>query len=85
MPESDFLILWGVEVIFGLVYLAGGIGIFISATRKNKPLLLLLAGTVLLIAGWVFSRDGWRISPMLLGLAGVLLFIGIRRFVLQKR
>ena len=85
MPETDFLTLWGVETIFGLIYLAGGIGVFISATRKNKPLLLLLGGVVYAIAGSIFLKDGWRISPLMLVLAAALLLFGIMRFAQQKR
>lgn len=81
MPESDFLTLWGVETLFGLIYLAGGIGVFISATRKDKPLLLLLAGGVFLIAGCIFYKDGWRISPLMLVLAASLLLVGVARIV----
>jgi len=72
-PDAAFLTLWGVETIFGLLYLASGIGTFIFASRKNKPLLLLLGGAVLAIAGWIFLRDGWRISPLMLILAANLL------------
>jgi hypothetical protein len=84
MPETDFLALWGVEIMFGLIYLASGIGAFVFATRKEKPLLLLLGGAVLAIAGWIFLKDGWRISPILFGLATLLLFFGIVRFARQK-
>jgi len=64
--------------------IAGAIGVFISATRKDKPLLLILAGVVLLIAGWVFFKDGWRISYMLLVLAVSLLFFGVKRVARQR-
>ena len=83
-PPAAFLSRWGIELLFGLIYLAGAIGAFISATRKDKPLLLLVAGVVLLIAGWIFYKDGWRISYMLLILAVPLLFLGIKRFSKQK-
>jgi len=85
MPNTDFLAMWGVEVLFGLFYLASGLGVLIYASRKNKSLLLVFGGVVIAIAGWLFLQGGWRISPMLLGLAVVLLFFGIRRIALQKR
>ena len=84
-PDAGFLTLWGVETLFGLLYLVSGMGVFIFATRKNKPGLLILAGTVMLIAGLIFYEDGWRISPVLLTLAVVLSFFGIKRLALQKR
>ena len=85
MPEIDFLALWGVEIIIGLLYLVSAAGMFISAARKNKPLLLVLAGAIFFIAGWVFFKGGWRISSMLLILAAFLLFFGIKRFAIQKQ
>ena len=85
MPDTNFMTLWGIEIVFGLLYLASGIGAFISATRKNKPLLLVLGGAVYAIAGWIFLKDGWRISPLLLVLAAFLLFFGIKRFAIQKQ
>ncbi len=83
-PDADFLTLWGIETFLGLIYLAGGIGAFISATRKKKPLLLILGGGVYAIAGWVFLKGGWRISPLLLILAAILLLFGIVRFARRK-
>jgi len=84
MPETDFLTLWGVETLFGLLYLTSGIGVSIYATRNNKPFLLVLGGVVFAIAGGIFFKDGWRISPMLLFLAALLLLYGIVRFAQKK-
>jgi len=84
-PSLSFLARWGFELLFGLLYLASAMGMFIFSTRKDKPLLLLLAGVVFLIAGLIFYKDGWRISYMLLVLAVPLMFLGIKRFAQQKR
>jgi hypothetical protein len=80
-PDVDFLTLWGVETLFGLIYLAGGIGVFVFATRKKKFPLLILGGLVMGVAGWIFYKDGWRISPLMLVLAVILLSSGIYRLV----
>ena len=85
LPDRNFLTLWGVETLFGLIYLAGGIGAYISGTRKKKPLMLIVGGAVIAIAGWIFLKDGWRISPLMLILAASLLLLGILRFARQKR
>jgi len=84
MPKTDFLTLWGVETLFGLLYLTSGIGVSIYATRKNKPFLLVLGGVVFAIAGVIFFKDGWKISPLLLILAVFLLLHGVVRFARQK-
>ena len=80
MPEMDFLTLWGVEMLFGLFYLSGGLGTLIFATRKNKPLLLIIGSIVLAAASWIFFKDGWKIAPLMVILAVSFLFFGIRQF-----
>ena len=79
MPEINFLTLWGVEIIFGLLYLTSGAGLLIFASRKNKPLLLILGSVMFVIAGVIFLKDGWRISYLMLVLATILLFSGVYR------
>ena len=85
MPDTDFLAMWGVETLFGLLYLASGLGVLIFATKKNKPLLLVLGGAVIAVAGGIFFKDGWKISPLMLVLSVVLLFFGIKGFVQRKQ
>ena len=85
MPETDFLVKWGVETLFGLVYLVSALSVFITATRKNKPFLLILGGVVFTIAGGIFFKDGWRISPLMLALATILLLSGVYRFLKNKK
>lgn len=84
MPNTDFLAMWGVETLFGLFYLASGLGVLIFATRKNKPLLLVLGSLVFALAGWIFAKDRWRISPLLLVLAASLLFLGAYQLFKRK-
>ena len=76
---------WGVELLFGVIYLFSTVGVLIFATRKNKPLLLVFGGAVIATAGLIFYKDKWRISYMLMILAATLLFFGIRRFIKQKQ
>ena len=84
-PKVDFLTLWGVETLFGLLYLSSGIGVVIYATRKDRPWLAILAGAVMLIAGSIFYKEGWKISPVLLTLSFVLFFSGIKRLAFRKQ
>ena len=84
-PEVGFLTLWGIELLFAGIYLFSATGVLIFGTRKDKPLLLVLGGTVFAIAGGVFFKDGWKISPLLLVLAVLLLFFGIKGFVKRKQ
>ncbi len=84
-PELNFITRWGLELLFGGLYLFSAIGSLIYATRKNKPLLLVFGGIVYAIAGWFFFKDNWSISPLLLILAAFLLFFGIKGFVQRKQ
>ena len=79
MPETDFLANWGVEILFSLIYLTSGFCALIYAPRKNKPFLLIFLGIIFAITGWFFLKGGWKISPLLLVLAMVLLFSGVYR------
>jgi len=84
MPNTDFLAMWGVETLFGLFYLASGLGMLIYAPRKNKPFLLVFGGVVIAIAGLLFLKSGWRISPLMLVLAVILLFSGVYQLLKKK-
>jgi murein DD-endopeptidase MepM/ murein hydrolase activator NlpD len=84
-PEGDFLTMWGVETLFGLIYSAGALGAFVYGTRKNTPIPLIMSGSIMLFAGWYFFKDGWRISPILFILAALLIIPGIKRFIAQRK
>jgi len=76
-PETNFISKWGIELLFGGIYLFGGISLLIHATKKDKPILLVFAGIVLLAAGWFFYHDGWKMSYAIFPLAVLLLGVGI--------
>ena len=76
---------WGVELLFGGIYLFSTVGVLIFATRKNKPLLLVFGGAVIATTGLIFYKDKWRFSYMLMILAATLTFLGIRRFIKLKQ
>ena len=76
-PKSYFISKWGIELLFGCIYVFGGISLLIYATRRDKPILLIIAGIVLMAAGWFFYHDGWKMSCVLFPLAVLLLGTGI--------
>lgn len=78
-PKSNFISKWGIELLFGGLYVFGGISLLIYATRKEKPILLVFAGVVLLAAGWFFYHDGWKMSYAIFPLALLLLLTGITK------
>jgi hypothetical protein len=81
---GSFFSMWGVEIVLGLFYLIGGISVLVFTIKRDKPFILLLSGLVLLIVGWFFSTDMWRVSYLLFGMSVILFAVGIvflvRRF-----
>jgi hypothetical protein len=82
-PAGGFLARWWIELLFGAVYLFGALGTLAYATRKDKPLSLVLCGGILLIAGWIFHNDGWRMSPLLFAAGMLFAVLGVHRKVRQ--
>jgi murein DD-endopeptidase MepM/ murein hydrolase activator NlpD len=80
-PNGKFVAKWGIELLFATIYLVSGFSLLIYTTRKNKPLLLVLGGAVMFLAGWIFYQDGWKISYLLFSLAPLLLGTGIYRLL----
>jgi len=85
MPDRDFLTMWGVEALFGLIYLASGIGTIIYTTKKKKLLVPLLGSVVYAIAGWIFLKDGWKIGPLMFIFAALFLIFGIVQFTRRSQ
>jgi murein DD-endopeptidase MepM/ murein hydrolase activator NlpD len=75
-PAGDFLGKWGVELFFTGIYTACSLTMLVYSNRWKKPHLLVLGGFVLLAAGWIFHRDGWKVAPVLFTLAALLLSVG---------
>jgi murein DD-endopeptidase MepM/ murein hydrolase activator NlpD len=80
-PASGFAAKWGIELFFAGIYLFSGINMFIFAIRKEKPLVLVFCGVVMLAAGWYFANAKWRMSPLLFVMAALLLATGAYRSV----
>jgi len=80
-PEAGFAAIWGIEILFAVIYLLGGVCMLIFAIRKNKIFVLALSGVVLLTAGWFFFNKGTKVSYLLFIMAFLFLVIGIFRFI----
>ena len=82
-PAGGFLTRWGIELLFGGLYLTGGLCALVFAIKKDRPLSLVLSGAISLAAGWFFYSDGWRMSYALFGMgmisAALALYRTIRR------
>jgi murein DD-endopeptidase MepM/ murein hydrolase activator NlpD len=82
-PAVSFLANWGIEVLFTAIYLIGGMSMLVFAIKKDKPLLIIFSGVVLLATGWFFNNDGWKMSYALFAVAILLLTVGIYKLVRQ--
>ena len=80
-----FLAKWGVELLLTGVYLFGGVFMLIYSIKQNKPFLLLIFGTVLLAAGWIFFTDGMQMSYLLFAMASLLAAIGLYKLIRRSK
>jgi len=78
-PPSKFITKWGIELLFTSIYLFGGTCMYIFATRRNKPLVIVISSVVLLIGGWIFYKDGWLMSYLLIAMGILFSVIGVYR------
>jgi len=80
-PPANFLAKWGVELLFSTIYLFGGICMIIYTTRRNQPVVIVISSVVFLVAGWIFYKDGWKMSYFLIGMGSIFLIIGGYRVI----
>ncbi len=82
-PSAGLLKKWGIELAFMSVYGVGGVCNLIYALKKNKPLTLVIYGGIMLVAGWILSSKGTRISYVLFPMA--ILALGFAAFQYSRR
>ena len=80
-PAAGFFAIWWIELLLASPYVISGVYLLIFAIRRNKPFLLILAGIVLIAAGWYFSIKGMIVSYAIYTMAALLLAVGIHRLV----
>ncbi len=80
-PAGGFLARWWIELLFGGLYLFGGLCTLVFAIKKDKPFVLVLYGGMLLAAGWYFHSDGWRMSYALFAIAILMAALGVYRTI----
>ncbi len=80
-PAGGFLVRWWTEVLFAGIYVVGGLCVVVYATEKERPLLLVLCGGIFVVAGWIFRKDGWRMSYLLIAVAIALAALGLYRTI----
>ena len=84
-PAAGFVVIWAIELLFVGIYLFGGVCMLVSATRKNKPFVLVLYGGLMTVAGWIFYSKGTKMSYALFAMAILFSAIGIYKIMVSRR
>ena len=74
---------WGVELGLGSLYVFGGTCALVFALKKDKPTVLVMYGSLMIVAGWVLSSKGTRVSYALFLMAA--LTLGVVAFQCTRR
>ena len=76
-PAAGFLVIWWLEIIFGGIYVFGGVCVLVFAVRRNRPFAVVPYSVIMGAAGWIFGGRGWQMSYVLFAVAALLLVVGI--------
>ncbi len=86
---GDLFEVWGIELILISIYFIGGACVLISATRRRKPWMLIVAAAICLVAGWVLGGRGLQLARAVYIVAAVLAAVGmwgiVRPTLLRRR
>ena len=80
-PEGGFLAKWGMELLLGGIYVFGAACMLGFAIRKDKFVVLIIAGLALFALGWLLNIKGMRVSYAIYVMAVLLTVIGTWRFI----
>jgi murein DD-endopeptidase MepM/ murein hydrolase activator NlpD len=84
-PAGGLLEKWGMELFLAGIYLTGGVCVLIYALRRDKPLVLIVYGLLLTVAGLLVNNRGSNLSLMLLAMAVLFLALGLYKIIRQSR
>jgi hypothetical protein len=80
-PTSGIVAKWGVELLVAGFYFLGVASVFVYAIRRGKSFVLVIAGSSLVPAGWVFHSKGAKVSYAIFALSFLLAAIGIYKLI----
>ena len=83
-PAAVFFEKWGVELAFISVYLFSGAIALVVTIRKNKLIVPVIYGGLMIVAGWVSFSKGTRISFALFSMAFLSLGFAIFQYIHQS-
>jgi murein DD-endopeptidase MepM/ murein hydrolase activator NlpD len=82
-PEVGFLTLWGLDLLFSSLFIAGS-AFFIVSNREKARILLLIPGSIAIVAGIVLRNRGLMKSYALLVVGILILAVGIYTYIRQS-
>lgn len=82
-PPVSFLARWGNELLFGSIYLIGGVCAMLFAIRKEKAWFSIIYGLFLLVPGYIFLSRGLMVSYALFLLGVFMAGFGIYHTILR--
>jgi murein DD-endopeptidase MepM/ murein hydrolase activator NlpD len=80
-PTAGFVAKWGVDLLTTGFYLLWGVGMLVYAIKKNKPFVLVITGSLMVVAGWIIYSKGSNMSYALFAMAVLIAAIGINKFI----
>jgi hypothetical protein len=84
-PAAGLLEKWGVELALVSVYLFCGICALVFAIRKNKPIVPVIYGGLMIVGGWVLFNKGTRISYALFSMAVLWLVFAVFQYARHSK
>ena len=84
-PVSVLAVLWSLEGLLSVLWVVAGVGAIVFAIRKDRPLVLIVVGCFMVVAGWLSSTRGLSLYPVLYPEGAILVALGLyricRRFI----
>jgi len=84
-PKAGLIEKWGVELALISVYVIGGVCVVVSSIKKYNAVLPAVFGSLMIVAGWVFSTKATRINYGLYSMAVLLIAFAIFQYVRKSK
>jgi murein DD-endopeptidase MepM/ murein hydrolase activator NlpD len=84
-PAAGLFEKWGIELVFISIYVFGGACVLVFASRRNKPIVPVMYGGLMIVAGWVLFNKGTRISYALFSMAVLSLAFAIVQYIRRRK
>jgi len=80
-PSSNFFEKWKAEIILSGVYVLCVAFMLVFELKKNRSIVLIIGGGVLLLVGWLFRTKGMKTGSLILVMAALYAVLGIYKLI----